>query len=222
MVEKKPSKESRPPLFFLPSTPQKFACGFCLSGKAFFVVYELASLLQFIFCSITIQFVTTLAARYTKWLFMSFQDNLVKVEERKKCWRKPLKNLLQQLRWKTWFSLTTDEWSRLRLSIRMNKSQRISRGLHWKERRFRCQTTHKSFQRGRWTKVCSILLCVAVSIWWLSKKSIPSFRMDSEHASACAILPMHISHVVPQKYGQVGGHWAGHFSMLQILCCCTM
>ena len=156
-------EESRPPLFFLPSTPQKFACGFCLSGKASFVVYELASLLQFIFCSITIQFATTLAARYTKWLFMSFQDNLVKVEERKKCWRKPLKNLLQQLRWKTWFSLTTDEWSRLRLSIRMNKSQRISRGLHWRERRFRCQTTHKSFQRGRRTKVCSILLCVAVS-----------------------------------------------------------
>ena len=182
MVEKKPSKESRPPLFFLPSTPQKFACGFCLSGKASFVVYELASLLQFIFCSITIQFATTLAARYTKWLFMSFQDNLVKVEERKKCWRKPLK-ILQLRRWKTWFSLTTDEWSwsRLRLSIRMNKSQRISRGLHWRERRFCCQTTHTRVPKGktavdkaRYVLHFCVMHLLKYSIWWwLSKKSIP-------------------------------------------------
>ena len=105
-------------------------------------------------------------------------------EERKKCWRKPLK-ILQLRRWKTWFSLTTDEWSWSRLSIRMNKSQRISRGLHWRERRFCCQTTHtrvpkgkkaadKSWRRARYILYFCVLHFLKYSIWWwLSKKSIP-------------------------------------------------
>ena len=133
-------------------------------------------------------------------------------EERKKCWRKPLK-ILQLRRWKTWFSLTTDEWSwsRLRLSIRMNKSQRISRGLHWRERRFCCQTTHtQEFQRGRRRRTklgmfFTFVQCIYWNILFDGGFLRNPFLMDSEHASACAILPMHISHVVPQKYGQVGG-----------------
>ena len=101
-------------------------------------------------------------------------------EERKKCWRKPLK-ILQLRRWKTWFSLTTDEWSWSRLSIRMNKSQRISRGLHWRERRFCCQTTHTRVPKGktavdkaRYVLHFCVMHLLKYSIWWwLSKKSIP-------------------------------------------------
>ena len=126
--------------FFLHLRLKSLHADFVCQVKLLFVVYEtLASLFQFLFCSITIQFATT-RRHARKWLFMSFsrQFSRKKPGEKESPWKKESWSF--DSRGKT--LIFPDEcWSRL--SIRMNKSQRISRGLHWRERRFCCQTTHK-------------------------------------------------------------------------------
>ena len=199
--------------FFPPSTPQKFACGFCLSGKASFVVYEtLASLFQFLFCSITIQFATT-RRHARKWLFMSFsrQFSRKKPGEKESPWKKESWSF--DSRGKT--LIFPDEcWSRL--SIRMNKSQRISRGLHWRERRFCCQTTHK---RGDQAQVYPRLLLPFFYFVAVSKMySICPFLGNPYGFGICmnAILQMHISRVSTHKIWSSSG--GPKRLLLQILC----
>ena len=132
-------------------------------------------------------------------------------EERKKCWRKPLK-ILQLRRWKTWFSLTSEaevdsasEWIRangFREDYIEGKDDfAVKRHTQEFQRRRRRRTKVEGELGIFFTFVC----CISWNILFDGGFLRNPFLMDSEHASACAILPMHISHVVPQKYGQVGG-----------------
>ena len=95
--------------FFLHLRLKSLHADFVCQVKLLFVVYEtLASLFQFLFCSITIQFATT-RRHARKWLFMSFsrQFSRKKPGEKESPWKKESWSF--DSRGKPWFSLTSAE-----------------------------------------------------------------------------------------------------------------